>query len=55
VRKFSRRGVHPASCAASNELHGMSFKIPGVLWRRDPQAAEVPLIFDSPAQRDELP
>ena len=26
----------------------MSFKIPGVLWRRDPQAAEVPLIFDSP-------
>ena len=26
----------------------MSFEIPGVLWRRDPQAVEVPLIFDSP-------
>jgi len=26
----------------------MSFEIPGVLWRRDPQAAEVPLVFDSP-------
>ena len=26
----------------------MSFEIPGVLWRRDPEAAEVPLVFDSP-------
>jgi N-formylglutamate deformylase len=26
----------------------MSFEIPGVLWRRDPQVAEVPLVFDSP-------
>ena len=26
----------------------MSFEIPGVLWRRDPQANEVPLVFDSP-------
>ena len=26
----------------------MSFEIPGVLWRREPQAAEVPLVFDSP-------
>jgi N-formylglutamate deformylase len=26
----------------------MSLEIPGVLWRRDPQAAEVPLVFDSP-------
>lgn len=26
----------------------MSFEIPGVLWRRDPQSAEVPLVFDSP-------
>jgi N-formylglutamate deformylase len=48
VRKFARRGVHPTSRSASDELHGMSFRIPGVLWRRDPQAAEVPLVFDSP-------
>jgi N-formylglutamate amidohydrolase len=26
----------------------MSFEIPGVLWRRDPATAEVPLVFDSP-------
>jgi N-formylglutamate deformylase len=26
----------------------MSLEIPGVLWRRDPQAAEAPLVFDSP-------
>lgn len=26
----------------------MSFEIPGVLWRRDPQTSEVPLVFDSP-------
>lgn len=26
----------------------MSFEIPGVLWRRDPEAEEVPLVFDSP-------
>ena len=26
----------------------MSFEIPGVLWRRDPQADEVPLVFNSP-------
>ena len=26
----------------------MSFEIPGVLWRRDPEVAEVPLVFDSP-------
>jgi N-formylglutamate amidohydrolase len=26
----------------------MSFEIPGVLWRRDPQVAEMPLVFDSP-------
>ncbi len=26
----------------------MSFEIPGVLWRRDPEAAEVPLVFDLP-------
>lgn len=26
----------------------MSFEIPGVLWCRDPQAVELPLVFDSP-------
>ena len=26
----------------------MSFEIPGVLWRREPQGAEAPLVFDSP-------
>jgi N-formylglutamate amidohydrolase len=26
----------------------MSFEIPGVLWRRDPETAEVPVVFDSP-------
>ena len=26
----------------------ISFEIPGVLWRRDPQGAELPLVFDSP-------
>src|SRR6266481_258510 len=26
----------------------MSFEIPGVLWCRDPQTAELPLVFDSP-------
>ena len=26
----------------------MSFEIPGVLWRRDPATAEVPLVFESP-------
>jgi len=33
----------------------MSFEIPGVLWRRDPQAAEVPLVFDSPHSGSEYP
>lgn len=26
----------------------MSFEIPGVVWRRDPPASELPLVFDSP-------
>ena len=26
----------------------MSFEIPGVLWRRDPETTELPLVFDSP-------
>ena len=33
----------------------MSFEIPGVLWRRDPRAAEVPLVFDSPHSGSEYP
>jgi N-formylglutamate deformylase len=33
----------------------MSFEIPGVLWRRDPQAAEVPLVFDSPHSGADYP
>src|SRR5437868_14031365 len=33
----------------------MSFEIPGVLWRRDPRADEVPLVFDSPHSGSEYP
>ncbi len=33
----------------------MSFEIPGVLWRRDPQANEVPLVFDSPHSGSSYP
>ena len=33
----------------------MSFEIPGVLWRRDPETAEVPLVFDSPHSGSEYP
>ncbi len=33
----------------------MSFEIPGVLWRRDPEAAEVPLVFDSPHSGSDYP
>src|ERR1700753_476567 len=40
---------------ATNELDSMSFEIPGVLWRRDPRAAEVPLVFDSPHSGSEYP
>jgi N-formylglutamate deformylase len=40
---------------ATNELDKMSFEIPGVLWRRDPGAAEVPLVFDSPHSGSEYP
>jgi N-formylglutamate deformylase len=38
-----------------NELAGVSFEIPGVLWRRDPQAAEMPLVFDSPHSGSSYP
>jgi N-formylglutamate amidohydrolase len=33
----------------------MSFEIPGVLWRRDPQGSEVPLVFDSPHSGSHYP
>jgi len=33
----------------------MSFEIPGVVWRRDPEAAEVPLVFDSPHSGSHYP
>jgi len=33
----------------------MSFEIPGVLWRRDPQTTEVPLVFDSPHSGSHYP
>jgi len=33
----------------------MSFEIPGVLWRREPQTEEVPLVFDSPHSGSDYP
>ncbi len=33
----------------------MGFEIPGVLWRRDPQADELPLVFDSPHSGSQYP
>ncbi len=33
----------------------MSFEIPDVLWRRDPQGEEVPLVFDSPHSGSHYP
>jgi N-formylglutamate amidohydrolase len=33
----------------------MTFEIPGVLWRRDPQGDEVPLVFDSPHSGSRYP
>jgi N-formylglutamate deformylase len=31
------------------------FEIPGVLWRRDPEGAELPLVFDSPHSGSDYP
>src|SRR6266852_3673523 len=45
---MARAHEHGGPVISRNELDRMSFEIPGVLWRRDPQAAEVPLVFDSP-------
>jgi N-formylglutamate amidohydrolase len=33
----------------------MNFEIPGVLWRRDPEGAEAPLVFDSPHSGSHYP
>jgi N-formylglutamate deformylase len=33
----------------------MSFEIPGVVWRRDPQSIELPLVFDSPHSGSHYP
>ena len=33
----------------------MSFEIPGVLWRREPQGPEAPLVFDSPHSGSHYP
>ena len=33
----------------------MSFEIPGVLWRRDPETAELPLVFNSPHSGSHYP
>src|SRR4030081_1504938 len=41
--------------ASQGGAWSMSFEIPGVLWRRDPQEAEVPLVFDSPHSGSEYP
>src|SRR3974390_1529501 len=41
--------------ASRNELAGISYEIPGVLWRRDPQTAESPLVFDSPHSGSSYP
>jgi len=38
-----------------DEVGGISLEIPGVLWRRDPQAAEAPLVFDSPHSGSSYP
>ncbi|MGH7095833.1 MAG: N-formylglutamate amidohydrolase, partial [Stellaceae bacterium] len=33
----------------------IGFEIPGVLWRRDPEADELPLVFDSPHSGSHYP
>jgi N-formylglutamate deformylase len=38
-----------------NEPSGVTLEIPGVLWRRDPQATESPLVFDSPHSGSSYP
>jgi N-formylglutamate deformylase len=44
-----------STAALRNELAEIGFEIPGVLWRRDPQTAEAPLVFDSPHSGSSYP
>jgi N-formylglutamate amidohydrolase len=44
-----------STIASRNELAGIGLAIPGVLWRRDPQTAEAPLVFDSPHSGSSYP
>jgi N-formylglutamate amidohydrolase len=46
----ARSTVPPKSLLVEN-----GFEIPGVLWRRDPQTLEVPLVFDSPHSGSDYP
>jgi len=39
---------HQCHASQKSEPAKMSFEIPGVVWRRDPQRAAAPLVFDSP-------
>jgi len=41
--------------SATSELAEAGFEIPGVLWRRDPRTAELPLVFDSPHSGSSYP
>jgi N-formylglutamate amidohydrolase len=43
---------HPGTALPAERTR---FEIPGVLWRRDPQTAEVPLVFDSPHSGSDYP
>jgi N-formylglutamate deformylase len=44
-----------STVTSRNELAEMGLEIPGVLWRRDPQTREVPLVFDSPHSGSSYP
>src|SRR5215831_6568535 len=44
-----------STLTSTNGLAEPSFKIPGVLWRRDPRTAELPLVFDSPHSGSSYP
>jgi N-formylglutamate amidohydrolase len=44
-----------STVAPKNPLIENGFEIPGVLWRRDAQTSEVPLVFDSPHSGSNYP
>jgi N-formylglutamate deformylase len=44
-----------STVAPKNPLIENGLEIPGVLWRRDPQTSEVPLVFDSPHSGSNYP